>query len=466
MPDTTYRDTYDVIVIGGGPAGSTAARMLASRGHLVLVLEQAKFPRFHIGESMLTYTAELLERFGLTGELTNQDFPVKTGAEFCDPNGAFRRVDFADQGGGRRQTTFQVERADFDKLLLESAARCGAEVRYGAKVNSVLFEGGRITGVRFTCNGPPKLARAPMVLDASGRAGVIAHQELHSRRTVDRLRMVATFRHFGGIDEATNPGVPGDIQIGSHADGWVWAIPIRWDKLSVGTVTRPAVLSAASSRGALFDEHLRRIPRIYQRCASARALTGLLVDRDFSYYSERVAGAGFLVAGDAGCFVDPIFSAGVYLALTTALRAAELTSDLLSGKTTEDKVIEAYTRFYKTGYDTYFRLIYAFYEYDFKLGRFLKSTGAWVDPRWVARLLGGDFWSRRNALAQHLRTVDRYATFAPFEPMHGCPVYGDLDASEQLPEALGGAIGPPAQPSPGHGQASPSQGGEQPNAGR
>jgi hypothetical protein len=265
--------------------------------------------------------------------------------------------------------------------------------------------------------------------------GVIANQHFKARKIADRLRMVAVFKHFGGVDEATNPGVEGDIQIGSHEDGWVWAIPIRRDKLSVGTVTRPEVVQRLTAE-RVFDEHLARIPRIAQRVRGATALTELRGESDFTYYTETLAGPGFFVVGDAGCFVDPIFSAGVLLAITSGLRAGELTAELLAGKRTEPEANDLYTRFYKTGYDCYFRLIYAFYEHDFKIGKFLKSSGVWVQPVWVARLLGGDFWSAKNALARHLRTISRYDTFAPYEPLHGCPVYPDLDRLESEPIAL------------------------------
>jgi flavin-dependent dehydrogenase len=422
-------DSYDVVVIGGGPAGSTSAAVLADRGYSVLVLERQRFPRFHIGESMLTYTAALLDRLGLGDRIRTTNFPIKTGAEFCDDQGRATRVDFTDQGEGRALTTFQVERSEFDNILLQNAVDRGAHVVEEARVNQVDLVDGRIVGVTYTKDGERRAVTGRHVLDASGRAGVIANQHLRSRKMAERLRMVAVFHHFDGVQESTNPGVKGDIQIGSHRDGWVWAIPIRPDKLSVGTVTRPETLRAASSSEQLFTDHVSRIGRISQRIAG---LDGgeLRTESDFSYYSDTVTGPGFFVVGDAGCFIDPIFSAGVYLAVSSGLKAAELTDQLLSGQLSEVAAGELYSRFYKTGYDTYFRLICAFYDHDFKIGRFLKSTGVRVDPVWVARLLGGDFWSAKNALGNHLRALPEYATFAPYEPLFGCPVYPELDQQE------------------------------------
>lgn len=428
---------HDAIVVGGGPAGSSAAKTLAQAGHDVLVLERLRFPRFHIGESMLAYGATLLQRLGVDKELRRVGFPVKLGAEFTADDGTFQRVDFTDQGGGRTQATWQVERSEFDHVLLRHAARHGATVLEESHVNRVLTDdAGRIVGVAFTHGKERREARAPMVLDASGRAGLIANQHIRARTINPKLRMVAVFKHWANVDERNNPGVEGDIQIGSHDDGWVWAIPIRKDKLSVGTVMLPETLQRHDHE-ALYAEHVGRIPRIRQRLGDAAPVTELKGENDFSYFTETVAGDGYLVVGDAGCFVDPIFSAGVFLALATGIRAGELTADVLAGRLAEPRAQSLYSRFYKTGYDSYFRLIYAYYDYGYRIGRYLKSTGVWVDPRWVARLLGGDFWSRKNPLTEHLRAEERYRTFAPFDPLYGCPVYPEQEAREPDSSPLG-----------------------------
>lgn len=439
MSDPVNTIHSDVVVIGGGPAGSTSAAALAERGHSVLLLERARFPRFHIGESMLTYTAGLLDQLGLGDAVRGTDFPIKTGAEFSSGDGAYTRVDFTDQGEGRALSTYQVERSHFDTLLMDHAVDRGVRVEYEARVTAVETDGPRITGVTYVRDGRLHRVRTRLVVDASGRTGVIAKGHLRSRRIAPRLRMVAVFRHFEEVDEATNPGVEGDIQISGHLDGWVWAIPIRPGKLSVGTVMRPESLQGGRPPADVFADHLARAPRISQRVEGARA-GELRTETDFSYYSEQVAGPGFLLAGDAGCFVDPIFSAGVYLAMTTGRKAGELGADVLESRLSEERAAELYSSFYKTGYDCYFRLIYAFYEHDFKLGRFLKSTGVRVDPHWVALLLGGDFWSAKNPLARHLRGVAEYRTFDDFEPWHGCPVYPDIEAGELAEVPLGVAV--------------------------
>nr|QVT76754.1 tryptophan 7-halogenase [Streptomyces sp.] len=422
-------DNVDVVVVGGGPAGASAAVTMARKGLSVLVLERMAFPRFHIGESMLTYTSAMLEKLGVAEKVKAEGFPVKTGAEFCHTGEGFHRVDFTDQGSGRVLTTYQLERADFDTILLNHAAECGATVVQEARVSKVDMEGDRAVGVTYTAGGTERSVRARRVIDASGRAGLIAKSVLRSRRYSQNVRTVAVFRHFTGVDEATNPGVEGDIQIGAHGDGWLWAIPVRKDKLSVGTVTPAATLQSASSADALFEEHVSRVPRIRQRIEGAEH-TETHVESEFTYYSDQVAGPGFFMVGDAGAFANPIFSAGVYLALVTGTRAGELTAELLSGEREEKPTVDEYERFYKTGYDTYIRLIHGFYDNEYNLGKFLKSTGVRVAPMWVARLLGGDFWSEKNPLGRHIRELPDDDTFSPYEPMYGCPVYPELDSAE------------------------------------
>ncbi|MEK8172446.1 tryptophan 7-halogenase [Streptomyces sp. M19] len=176
----------------------------------------------------------------------------KFGGEFIDPNeekffSDVFRADFSKQGDGRYDRAFQVERAKFDGMLVEEAGKAGAEVHLGATVGELLMEGDRMVGVRYTKDGQEHEVRSRYVVDASGRAGRVAHK-FGLRERLEKLRMVAVFRHYEGLDEKHNLGVEGDIQVGAHADGWVWAIPLSKDVISVGTVMPRDVFRASTPR--------------------------------------------------------------------------------------------------------------------------------------------------------------------------------------------------------------------------
>jgi FADH2-dependent halogenase len=432
----TSDETYDAIVIGAGPAGSTAAMALADAGRSVLVLERRGLPRFHIGESQLTYTAELLRQLGLYEEAVQQGYPIKTGAEFIFPNGDFRRTDFADQGPGRQPTTFQVERAHFDEFLARSAARRGARLVENAMVHDLLYnDEGRLTGVRYELEKQSHVARAKWVIDAGGRASKIAH-DFNTRQEISWLRNLAVFRHYTGLDERNNPGHEGDIQIGGHRDGWLWAIPIWPDTISIGAVMPRSVFKAGAGRDAVLDEHLSRCPRILERLRGTTPGSETRVESDYCYYSDMVTGSGWLMAGDAGTFIDPIFSGGTCLAVTTGREAGRTVDRMLDAPERTEELRAKYASLYKTGYDSYTRLISAYYESEYKLGAYLIQRGFSVEgDRWFARMLSGDFWSDLNPVNTWLREQRRWDTFAPFEPLHTCPVYPELDAAERAERA-------------------------------
>lgn len=421
----------DVVIIGAGPSGTNAATVLAQAGRSVLLLERRSLPRFHIGESQLPYTCELLRQLGLYEEATAQGYPVKTGAEFIFPNGDYRRTDFADQGPGRQHTTFQVERAHFDHFLAEHASSAGAQLLERAVVHELLFDDdGRMTGLRYERDGASHTVRARWVLDAGGRSSKIARQ-FDTRQEISWLRNVAVFRHYAGLDERNNPGHAWDIQIGGHEDGWIWAIPIWHDVISVGAVMPQRVLRGGDPE-TIFAEHLKRTPRIVERIAGTTAQDSVRVETDYCYYSDRVHGPGWMMSGDAGCFIDPIFSGGTLLAVFSGVRAARTLDRLLDEPEREAELLREYANVYKTGYDCYTRLISAYYESDYKLGTYLAQQGFSVDnDRWFARILSGDFWSDLNPVVRWLREQRRWDTFSPFDVVTHCPVYPELDAAER-----------------------------------
>ncbi len=350
-------ETVDAVIIGAGPAGSTAAATLAMAGRSVLVLERRRFPRFHIGESMLPYTMGLLEHLNLLDHAKTQGFPPKLGAEFVFPTGDYRRVVFADQGPGRHAETFQVERSRFDTMLADHARACGAQVIDDAFVQDLVLDGERVTGVRYSAGGRTRTVTAP------------------TPKSVMRDRR------------------PEDV----------------------------------------FDDHLSRVERITTRLTGTTPMyDDLRVEADYCYYADTLAGPGWFLAGDSGAFIDPIFSAGVCLAMTTAFRAARTVDQILSQPARAEELQSEYQNFYKTGYDTNARLVEAYYESEYNLGRYLRINMG-VDVRsdeagkWFTRLLSGDFWTKENAIAELLRKEERWDTFAPFERAFGCPIYAEAD---------------------------------------
>jgi flavin-dependent dehydrogenase len=334
------------------------------------------------------------------------------------------RVDYSLAAAGQRPYAYNFDRARFDTLLLEQATHKGVRVVQDADVKRVLCTGARVCGVQYHHAGRQREARARFVVDASGRAGLLA-RHFALRRMNPRLQNVAVFQQYTELIEAHNPSQPGDLVLVSHEEGWLWGIPIDADVLSVGAVM-PAARLKGHQPQQMFAQHLQRSQRLSERVRGARPVfSQVRTASDFCYHAERLAGPGFFLVGDAGCFVDPMFSGGLFFTLVTGMQTAATIADILQGAP-EAEAQAHYEAFAKTGYDAYFRLVYDFYEtMGGNVTRLLNHYPC--ELAFVVQTLFGDFWGRPDQpLLQHLRARPELDTFTePFAIVHTCPIYAE-----------------------------------------
>ena len=335
MSHDPLRERYDAIVVGGGPAGTTTARILARAGYDVLLLERERHPRFCIGESLLPATMPLWRRLGLVERLEKAAFPRKYGAYFCFADGA--RPEYSHFPNASRRIAdhaYEVRRAEFDRILWQAALEDGVDGREETGAEEVVFEGGRAAGVRVrTAEGGTREVRARLVVDCSGRATLLGRQ-LALRERDPHLHKVALYCHYADAIRSTGEDA-GTIAIVATDFGWMWLIPLSGGAASVGAVLHRDWFGARRRAGrdndALWAEILAAVPAVSRRLRGALPTRPVEAAANFSYRLRRLAGDGWVAIGDAGAFLDPVFSSGVHLAMTGAERAASAAAAALAG---------------------------------------------------------------------------------------------------------------------------------------
>jgi flavin-dependent dehydrogenase len=411
-------ERYDVIVIGGGPAGAALSTLLARRGRRVLLLEKEQFPRFHIGESLLPCAMPLFEQLGVLPELERRFLP-KHAAEFVTADGSMtRRYTFGSGLVPGASTAFEVDRAEFDQVLLDNARAAGAEVRQGVKVvDFALSESEARVSARDDA-GNALAFEADMLVDASGQQSMLAGR-MGLRKMDPTLRNFSVFSHFEGAARATGDR-EGDISIVLVPEGWWWVIPLRGDRTSIGLVAPSRTLQGRKPDELYLMERIESTPYLRERFRAARRTADVRAMSDWSYSSARMAGDRWLLVGDAAAFIDPVFSTGVYLGLASAFRAADALEKAFGARRFSRSQFVDYERWVRRGVGAYRDFVRGFYHPAFV--EVLLQPSDWLQMRAaITSLLAGFGTERfdvnwRVGLFQVLARINRHVQLAPRLP--------------------------------------------------
>lgn len=376
----------DVIVIGGGPAGTTAATLLARQGHSVMLLERERFPRFQIGESLLPYSNDLFVRLGVEEQLLAGDYFPKFGAHFVTGDGGIGyRFRFDQRLRDPYRRSFQVRRAEFDELLLRNAEKQGVDVREQTAVTSIDLS----DPARAVVNGE---LEARFIVDASGHASVVG-MRAGGRTDVPSLKKIAFFAHYRNVprDEGRDAG---NTVIVVLRDAWFWLIPVNAEVMSVGLVVdREHYARCGLEPQALLERTIAASPWVAERMKSAERTTQIYARKDFSFRMRSLTGPNYALVGDAAGFLDPIFSTGVFMAMKSAdLASQAIVQRLRRGSM---KGLASYERAMQRGLDQYLRFIEKFYDRGF-LEVFLQPSERWGLLDAVVGVLAGNIFATRD----------------------------------------------------------------------
>jgi flavin-dependent dehydrogenase len=369
MTDLQTPYDFDFAVAGGGPAGSSAAISLAQRGHSVVLFERENFPRFHIGESLLSTANDAFAKLGVAETMEAAWFPDKWGARLFTHDGlSGRGVDFTDVTEVTKPKTVQVCREVFDKILLDRARELGVDVREGYRVNACEFAtDAAILDFASGDDGVTGRVRVHALVDATGRNGLLA-RKFNLRTDEPLLANIAVFSHYKNVPRLTGDR-PDDIRLVARSDaGWFWLIPISKELMSVGVVV-PKSLYMQLPKGSpeeMLDRAIADTPVLAELMRGATREWPVRVEKDFSYSASKYAGDRWILAGDAGSFLDPVFSTGVSIAMESGIEAAIELDRALTRNDFSARQFAAFSRRQRKRFKTFRRFVVGFYTPQFR----------------------------------------------------------------------------------------------------
>ncbi len=412
-------NTFDVIVIGGGPSGSAAGGILAEYGHKVLILEREKFPRYHIGESLLPFTFEPLKRLGLIGKMRSSAFVKKYSVQFVSPSGrASQPFYFNTRYNADVAQTWQVLRSEFDVLLLNNAREKGAAVMEETTVTELMRDGDRVVGVSAQSKNGEKLEfRAPITIDCSGRE---AFSAIRNRWRVGdpELHKVAVWTYYKGAKRDPGMDEGGTTVAFVPEKGWFWYIPLHNDIVSVGVVAEGKYLTRDGVKDPqqIFKREVTQNKWIEEYLSHGQQVGDYRITGEYSFHSKYCASEGLVLAGDAFCFLDPVFSSGVMLALKSGVMVADFIHEAIEARDFSPERFAEYGRQMREGVENMRKLVYAFYNENFS---FRDLTNKYPDLAGdITDCLSGD------VNKDFTRLFNAVAEFAPVpEPLpYGAPL--------------------------------------------